>query len=380
MEDVELVQLSEAQALIAIKHCLSGQAKSLFQAALGILPGSNSLNSWSEAVQYLLQTYATDSAIEEAIEALNATSQKANEHEKAFSARFIQAEQRCGNVHRWRERKLLFIDGLNPVIKPLVARYNKQSRKATYIQVVEYAFEEGSAHRARAGSQRNTDVLLRNPTPKPSRAQPRSVNLLENYPPQSGWASHLGSQTNDGSGELHLIQPDSVDTDELPSTAEETIDATQGAEPILIANRQYRRVQPSGIPLADRQTKANRPGWIDRTQPSGYERRGSQASQASKPTGDEYCYSCYAPGHISPDCRLDLAKFALLVMRNFENLPRGISVPPTSYFKAKALLDSQSQANRLTQPSATQPQGPTSAKAPAIPPTSGEAPRGQGHP
>ena len=73
--------------------------------------------------------------------------------------RFTLAEQHARNVHRWRERKLLYIDGLNGSIKPLVARFNRTSRRATFLDVVEFAYEEGTAHRGKLASRRSVDVL-----------------------------------------------------------------------------------------------------------------------------------------------------------------------------------------------------------------------------
>ena len=404
VEDVELCSMSEAQALRAMDSCLTGQAKVLFKAATGILPGGSGLRSWSEAIQYLLQTYATDTAIEEALEALKATRQRATEDEKAYSARFTQAEHRCGNVHRWRERKLLYIGGLPSATKPLVARFNKQNRKATFNEVVEFAYDEGNAHRARMGIPRNTDVLVQPAQARKgqsSKTPTRRVNLIQDNPELSSWGSHYGSENPSGSGELHLVHTDSIDTDDLPSTTIETIDATAETDPVLLANPAYRRVRPPGIPGADRRTQAERPGWADRQpvnrppsprgrpQPTGFQSRHGQgltAQPAYVPTGEEYCYACYYPGHISPDCHLDLAKFAALVVRNFENLPTGLSVPPTSYFKAKALLEAQPQANRLPHPMRPQPnpaprereihpQG--SNRTPPGSPRQGEAIRGQ---
>ena len=406
VEDVELCSMSEAQAFMAMDACLSGQAKVLFKAASGILPGGSGLRSWSEAIQYLLLTYATDTAIEEALSALKASRQRPNEDERAYSARFTQAEQRCGNVHRWRERKLLYIDGLQSAVKPLVARFNKLNRKGTFNEIVECAYDEGNAHRARLGIRRNTDVLVQpaqakkaQPS-KPLKSKTQRVNLVEETPEHYSWDSPEGSQSPQGSGELHLLQAESVDTDDLPSTSIETIDATAETDPVMLAKEAYRRVRPPGIPGGDRQTRANRPGWVDRSrfhrpQPDRVRRpsvgqspmgRDVNVQPAYVPSGSEYCYTCYFPGHISPDCRLDIAKFAELVVRNFENLPQGVSVPPTSYFKAKSLLEATPQAPRLQHPPMQQPDPASRAgelypqgsqRTPPGSPRQGEANRGQ---
>ena len=101
VEDVEHVELPECVALKALRHCLSGQARQMFDSAAGILPGSSGLASWSEAVQYLLRTYATDANIEKALSKLRITTQNDGEDEYTYSDRLQHAEQRAGNVYRW---------------------------------------------------------------------------------------------------------------------------------------------------------------------------------------------------------------------------------------------------------------------------------------
>ena len=363
VEDVELVGLSEAQALLAIGHCLSGQARALFQSASGILPGGNGIASWAEAVQYLLQTYATDRAIEEAIRAMEALSQRADEDEKQFAARFTLAEQRCGNVHRWSDRKLLYIDSLHGSIKPLVARFNRNSRRATFHDVVEFAFEEGSAQRGKLANRQMRDILSPNarglrPYNKPTvaRREPSRAMLLEE---NAGLGSLLRSDSGSGSAEDEAYLVQSLGTSDLPSTSAETVDMTGlGAtpeepadhEPMLAINQpRVARVRPAGIPYADRRLYSSRPGWVERpmrTKPYGQtSQQGQQRAPGSTP---EVCFRCYFPGHIAPDCRLDIGRFATLVVANYTNLPSHVQVPSASYWQAKNLLGLNSANSGLT--------------------------------
>ena len=363
VEDVELVGLSEAQALLAIRHCLAGTAKALFTSASGILPGGSGIRSWSEAVQYLLLTYATDSAIEAAIEAIQAMRQQANEDEKAFSARMTLAEQRCGNVHRWRERKLLFIDGLDGAIKPLVARFNRSSRKATYIELVEFALEEGNAHRARGASRRATNVLSPKATVRVARREPitargnrQQAMLVDQEPSVGEW--DIGSAEGLGDTEAHLLQPETGGTFSTPLSSYEPEDSTEPEaedEPTLMMPRGG-RVRPQGIQFADRRTQASRPGWIDRTTRRTPTGEGSRPGlgNALQATAGVFCYRCYYPGHVAPDCKLDVAQYAEMVVRNYESLPPRAQVPDASYWQAKATLANTQTADRRNNPPGVQ--------------------------
>ena len=349
VEDVELVGLSEAQALIAVRHCLAGSAKELFSSAAGILPGGSGIASWPEAVQYLLQTYATDLAIERSIEATQSLRQQVGEDEKAYSARFTLAEQRCGNVHRWRERKLLFIDGLTGAIKPLVARYNRQSRQATYLDIVEFAYEEGVAHRARGGTRRNVDILkpqqaARTPRALPLKARGSRVRALAVEPDPSfePWAS--GSEES-AEMEAHVLQYSTEGLSDLPPSSigtPEAVEAIEEADPAMMLHQRQQRVRPPGIPFADRRINAIRPGWVSgpiQKKPEWQQRSLSGLRKSPGSQSIAHCYRCYFPGHMAPDCSLDIAAFAQLVVANFERLPPGAKVPSTSYWHAKTLLN-----------------------------------------
>ena len=140
-----------------------------------------------------------------------------------YATRFTNAEARCGNVHRGRELKLMFIDGLDPAIKPLVSRYNKKNRRAELLEVIDFAQDEGNAQRARSRTSRRGDPLRPQGTPAATtggRGRTHdSANLIEGddqssvryvYPSQS----FLGF----GEAELHMVQESGSQASVMPRT------------------------------------------------------------------------------------------------------------------------------------------------------------------
>ena len=339
VREADLIGMSEAQAVLAFPHFLKGNASTRYEAA-------NSVESWPETVQYLLQTYATEAVIQEANADLRNIRQKSGEAEVEYDNRLTEAELRCGNVHKWDERKLRFIDGLLPVIKPLVARYNRSDRKATYWDVVEYAQSEGEALRARGGT-RKSDAI---PTASGARPTQRRVYLMDT---PSGSATHRGSRSDrsQGSGEVYLLAEDG-ETGSDPTygttttTTVETIDATQmeqSAEDQVMLTGGYRKPQwarPQSVPFGNRDMRQSRPGWIDN-------RNNPGQSRGNQPQANPiriFCYTCYQEGHTSPECPGQVT--AETVIRNYESLPREILrvVPAGSYWKARDEKDAQGSA------------------------------------
>ena len=99
------------------------------------------MTSWPAAVEHLLSTYATSSAIREASNKLHDIRQLATEEETDFAARVNDSTYRCGNVHDETAKITFFINGLNPVIRSIVARYRESQprRSLTFDAVVLFA-------------------------------------------------------------------------------------------------------------------------------------------------------------------------------------------------------------------------------------------------
>lgn len=125
-EEADLNSLTEGQAFISLPRFLSGEAEIQYRASRN---GARSgvVSCWPEAVQHLLTSYATPSAIREAVNDLQNIRQRSGEDEAKYSSRLNEAAYRCGNVHTEPEKMTFFINGLVPEIQSIVARKREET-------------------------------------------------------------------------------------------------------------------------------------------------------------------------------------------------------------------------------------------------------------
>ena len=347
--ECETNYMKESQALVAVKYFLHGQVRTQFDAARKIRSKDGGVAYWPEAVQYLLRTYATNDALSSALLDLRDTRQKPQESETDYSARLLDAEYRCGNVHDAEERMTLFIDGLNPGIRSLVARhreaerrYNRRKRdKLTYLDLVQYAQNEGDACRARM-TPRNGEPTTRKQvgfarysTANGNTSGARRVMTMES-PPDSRETRQGRSGYEDA---LNLLQEGntSLPTNYLPTSSEVP---TSDRESLMLA--QEKRVPAPHIPHQDARTRQSRPGW------AGYARG---TARSDTPPGRIICHTCYVPNHTVRTCTISVSvEEAGRIARNFENLSQEdkARIPADNYWRAKALLEViETRANAL---------------------------------
>jgi len=100
----------------------------------------------------VLRSYTTSNAVRKAVLSLRYLSQIPGEVETDYSKRLNDAGNRCCIVYSSDEIMTLFVDGLDPAIKALVARFRESHRRTTYLELVQYARAEGDALRARTTS------------------------------------------------------------------------------------------------------------------------------------------------------------------------------------------------------------------------------------
>ncbi|CAN8069510.1 unnamed protein product [Agarophyton chilense] len=267
------------------------------------------------ALPYFMKGLAEDQYNSSAILALRDTRQKSGETETEFSVRLNKAFHRSGNVHSAGERCTMFIDGLDPAIRTLVARYREDRRKTTYLELVQHAQAEGDALRARAPGHRSRTA--------------KALVMEMKSPSLSLVASERPQQEYDN---VHFARSDiySVPTTELPSTTDDSYDTAQDG-PLLYADSP--RVYGSRIPYSNGALRKSRPGWKDTRQAVKFTdaRSGLQPSRPGL-----ICHICYEHGHISPDCILTMRDVAQ-VIGNYEALTpvEKRIVPMTSYLRAK---------------------------------------------
>ncbi len=316
-EEADAIGMNESQAFMALPHYLTGVASKRFRAAShsGTVGG---ITNWPQAVNHLLQTYATPAAIRQAKREFRSLTQRPNEDELDFSARVSESAYRCGNVMTEVDRMAQFVDGLHVSTRSLVARHRERTPRdrLTYTDLAQFAQDEGDAYRGRQ------------PSLKPVRATPEQALVVnpddENdcAPPDNTDNQHQGHYDDSPppqDEELHYMRHQSI------------------TKPASIAH---------GGPTAT----PNRVGWVNR-----------------RPL---ICFACYARDvHTSPNCDLRAADLPKVII-NYESLTDEEKewVPDAAYKAAcehKAVSD-RLHANRATaDPAKASPIQPTILRNPA---------------
>lgn len=305
-EEADTIGMTESQAYIALPHYLSGDAATHFRASRHG-GRSGGIYNWPSAVNHFLATYATPSAIRDAIHIYRNLRQRPNESEIAFSSRVNQASYRCGNVFDEDDRMTTFVNGLSPTIRSLVARHRETpaAQHLSFTALTQFARDEGLAYRARHSSSRSSRTVR--------------GDLLE--------IETVESDTPSSSRRTVTFEDEEPAATEAPAPLEEDL-------------HYIRHVPPAPLAYSDSQAKASRPGWVQRV--------------------PIICYSCYGKGHTAPQCDLRVSDMKQIVI-NFEALTdeeRG-QVPPEAYTAAKDFLaiGERRRAARIPQPR-TRPDSP----------------------
>lgn len=151
----------ERKAFLTFLYFLCGvadyQYSSVIESSRAFYGG---VTCWLEAVPYLMRSYATANATQQAILALRNTSQRAGESEPDYLVRFNKAFQRCGNVYPTSEPCTMFIDFLEPATRSLVSRYRTDKRRITYLELVQHAKAKVDALRARTSIHKSNSSKL----------------------------------------------------------------------------------------------------------------------------------------------------------------------------------------------------------------------------
>lgn len=287
------------------------------------------MSSWPEAVQYLLRSYATSNAIRAAILALRDIAQRPLEDEEEYSSRLNKAAIRCGNVHSTDEKITLFIDGLSPAIKSLVARYRERHGHMTYLELVHFAQAEGDAVRAQTRNTRRLEVTeVRRVEPRKT-GKPAVVSALHLESPAESGASSLPHQRGERSQVDAVYYLDgaegSIPTTDLPTTESGQADDLMYADNCRLPQRVRMVPSPGGI-------KSGKPGWVD-TRPA----YSTVAVEPRSVKDSLICYCCYGKHHTAPECTLT-AREVFKIVLNYEALTEEERdrVPANAYWNAKS--------------------------------------------
>ena len=256
------------------------------------------MTCWPEAVQYLLRSYRTASAIREANRSLRETKQLPGEDELSYNTRLTKAILRCGSVHSAEAKKDLFVDGLQTATKAIVTRYREMHPSKTYLELLEHAKAEVETYRARFGT-------AKKPSQDGTKTRPVRTSGKALHADSSVEFRDRGSRTLSGLDTntrrkdiLHLLGdlPSSFPTSGLPTSTEDTRQTTETSvdeDPTLALGRGYASRTPAPRMAYNQGMRSERPGWVNRSQPP---------APKPRPQGEVICYSCYEVNtHLSPD-------------------------------------------------------------------------------
>ena len=149
-----LNDISEPVAYWMIQNFLEGRALALVQTRMSGLTMSvdsdrgEMLTTYPEVVNFLLQTYATDDVIAEAVTDVENLKQSTAMTEQEYSDELWKRALRCGTVFSGDRLKGYFVEGLLPALRGQVRHYAASHRRSTYEAILRYAIGVGSSLRA----------------------------------------------------------------------------------------------------------------------------------------------------------------------------------------------------------------------------------------
>ena len=351
-EEADTLEMTEAQAYVVLPYLLKGSAKEQFNAVKGTLAGDGGVTNWPEAVQYLLRTYATNSAIREAILALRDTKPRDGETETAFDARLNKAFHRCGNVHSREDRIAYFIDGLLPSIKDLVARHREAKPRTNYLEVVTYAKAEGEAYRSRFPARTRVAAADRDRQDRTRKAGP-SKRIPAMLVESTVDSREYSAPDIEGVDNIQLLGDELITPESSSLLFNTVVTPDEGYEADSIA---YigNHVPAPRLPYETRSLQGSRPGWRDNRRVSYPSNRGPQRRPLNTANTSMFiCYCCYEKGHSVNQCvhpmrdrRTVIANYEALTDAEKENVPKD------SYMRAKADLSRSGLQPTMAEPNA----------------------------
>lgn len=260
VEEFELENVSKAQACLFTRIFLKMNSLDHFL-AFWHASTRDGLLYWPEYVNYLLSTYAANSAIRKEVINFMALPQSPRQTKLEFSNKVNIAAYRCENAFSLDDKILIYVCGLKPAIRIIVAHKVKEfsDERRIFENVVQIAQKEGEANWAR------------------------------------------------------LTKPKASRTGSFLSQDHEINDNSDDDLMMMICNRGNCRGHPRSCerskevpripPMRKRPYKRDRPGWIKQNPHRADVRR----------TRGKICHQCYARAHYSFDCALLFWEWDVLI-------------------------------------------------------------------
>ena len=308
---------SEGAALLLCPKFLIGDALETYNTQFDLAnDGLGGFQTWPEAIQFLLRTYAKDAYIEEALQELDECIQGTEETEEVFAKRLrSQTRQMAGEfsqqdlITRYLRRCHL---SLRPVLRDTRRMYTGPN---AFQDFIEHAIAQGEANRA---------LLQGNKLSSTVKTLPKARRILaveSKY--DDGQEFRASPENGIDRNAVHMVvrgaTHDEVSPTESTEYSQRTSEAygTADGSPLKIGDvdadvhwvgenrgrqdyrgrpqaeprRQYREPPP---PAAAQTTKVER-----NTRPIADVRWGNQPMEKSQ---DDICYDCFEVGHRRPNC------------------------------------------------------------------------------
>ena len=191
-EAADINEVSEAAAAVSLPYFLDGRAKSGLSSRMKQIPAS--MPKFPAAVQWLLQSYATEAVIAASYQKVFTARQSGDEDEKQFATRLTKYAPEAGGVFTEDALISAYVDGLQTFASNMVR--GQVTPTMTFAEVQLLAEQAGTASRALSASTRVTSrgnpgvTLMRRSTPAAFAEYPRPGT--DSYSDQSHSFPHSG--------------------------------------------------------------------------------------------------------------------------------------------------------------------------------------------
>ena len=298
--------VSEGMAVILLPDLLQGNALSFFNRNVTLEANrSGAATSYPAAINLLLETYATNLYIEQALFSLDNIVQADNEDERQYGDRLQEADRTCGGGV-CDEKSLInrAVRGLHRSIKQTIAYRHAKEPFTRFKDVIDASYVAGCAFRVGQESSRqraSTSTIPRVTDRLPVRAASpsrtirpvaRKVQIVSHTDEGCAPAdtptgtSHSDALLQDAGYDGHTsLEYHSIQSPSLPSQ--------QSLDPVQV-NATYGHVpHPAqvGLPAPARPQRFQQPGWV--TAPS-----------RTPDLESDICYKCFGRGHRRATCPL----------------------------------------------------------------------------
>ena len=354
--------IPEGGAKLVLRNFLSGRAAEAFDASLyvdAIGIDTVGIQTWSDAVHWLLQTFAKDTYIRDVVHKLRGLQQKEQETENDFGHRVLSAYSRIPGVYTQDDQIVTFIEGLHEAVSAGVTRDRQISpyRYDTLHSVMELAHSHGTAERARGPNNRKDKPIAK-----------RTLLVEPSLESTGSSATPYGGSAHSGEVAALAMEGSNFSPPSTPSYATYFSSEANPAEAVPDDHNRPTSDPSAALPIfpnrnprlpADAQPY--RPGWVDRgvKYPTVLKNptHGNNNSTASG-TDQRSCFVCASRSHYVPQCPFVTETVRMEARRNLmEATPAQRALLPRWTFAMAGIPTSNQE------PSAPPPLQPSTATA-----------------